>query len=307
MKIAILAPMRQELAPVVQAFSLQRTTVGDTVVQTGHPRRHPDRRHHNRYRHRGCPPAAEQLFDDRAPRPRHGRGHRRRRRPDGGDRATWSSPAPSWTRPSGTEYRPTHLGNPAPTARGKIVTSDDFLIDRGMLDDLIADDVVALDMETSVVAEVCVGRGCDWSVIRAISDMATDHPDDAVLGLANPDGSANGAAVAKFLLTKPWRIPSLAKLQQRLEDRRGGGRARRGPRLRAHHVGAARSAPGRAGRAGGPAVRPAGAGARTPRTTRRPETGRGPRSPNALPATGRRPRSAGRTRRARSRGRAGTP
>ena len=44
--------------------------------------------------------------------------------------------------------------------------------------------------------------------------MATDHPDDAVLSLAKPDGSPNGPAIAKFILTKPWRIPMLAKLQQ---------------------------------------------------------------------------------------------
>jgi adenosylhomocysteine nucleosidase len=74
--------------------------------------------------------------------------------------------------------------------------------------------VIGLDMETAAVAAVCEARGCSWSVIRAISDMATDHPDDSVLNLAKPDGSANGPAVAKFLLTKPWRIPHLARLQR---------------------------------------------------------------------------------------------
>ena len=113
---------------------------------------------------------------------------------------------------TGTEYRPTHLG--APTARGTIVTSDDFLVEPGMVEELTAAGVIALDMETSAVAAVCESRGCAWSVIRAISDMATDHPDDSVLGLAKPDGSANGPAVAKFLLTKPWRIPHLARLQR---------------------------------------------------------------------------------------------
>ena len=69
-------------------------------------------------------------------------------------------------------------------------------------------------------------------MIRAISDMATDHPDDSVLGLAKPDGSANGPAVAKFLLTKPWRIPHLARLQRDSKIAATGGRGRGRPRLR---------------------------------------------------------------------------
>lgn len=212
MKIAILAPMRSELAPVVQAFSLQRATEGDTKLSTGILGDTEIVATTTGIGTAGARAASERVLETR---------------PDhvmvvgiaGGVGPTVKIgdlifPSVVVDKSTGTEYRPSHLGSPAPEARGKIVTSDDFLIDRGTLDELIADDVIALDMETSAVAEVCVARGTDWSVIRAISDMATDHPDDAVLGLANPDGTANGAAVAKFLLTKPWRIPSLAKLQR---------------------------------------------------------------------------------------------
>jgi adenosylhomocysteine nucleosidase len=111
-----------------------------------------------------------------------------------------------------TEYRPVHLGSP--TARGTIVSSDDFTIEPVAVQRLVDRGVVAVDMETGAVAAVCTERGCAWSVIRSISDMATDHPDDAVLGLAKPDGSPDARAAAKFLLTHPGRIPKLVKLAQ---------------------------------------------------------------------------------------------
>jgi adenosylhomocysteine nucleosidase len=109
-----------------------------------------------------------------------------------------------------TEYRPDHLGSP--DASGTIVSSDDFTIEPAAVQRLVEQGVVALDMETGAVAAVCTERGCAWSVIRSISDMATDHPDDAVLGLAKPDGSPDAGAAAKFLLTHPGRIPKLVRL-----------------------------------------------------------------------------------------------
>jgi adenosylhomocysteine nucleosidase len=109
-----------------------------------------------------------------------------------------------------TEYHPSHLGSPS--ARGTIVSSDDFTIEPAAVQRLVDRGVVAVDMETGAVAAVCTERGCTWSVIRSISDMAGDHPDDAVLGLAKPDGSPDARAAVKFLLTHPGRIPKLVKL-----------------------------------------------------------------------------------------------
>jgi hypothetical protein len=57
-------------------------------------------------------------------------------------------------------------------------------------------------METSAVAAVC-GRGCAWSAVRVISDLVTDHPDAAVLGLANADGSPNTVAALRFMASHP--------------------------------------------------------------------------------------------------------
>lgn len=97
-------------------------------------------------------------------------------------------------------------------ARGTLATSDEFLVDPATLEHLARDGVIALDMETSAVAAVCEARGTPWSVVRAISDRTDDHPDDAVLGLAKPDGSPNLPAAARFVLAHPWRVPQLARL-----------------------------------------------------------------------------------------------
>jgi adenosylhomocysteine nucleosidase len=211
MKIAILAPMRQELAPVVQAFALEAATVGGTAMQTGRIGETESFATTTGIGTAGARTATGQLLDA-AP-----VDHVMVVGIAGGVGPTVKIGDLVYAdlvidRSTGAEYRPAHLG--APAARGTIVTSDDFLVEPGMVDELTAAGVIALDMETSAVAAVCVERGCAWSVIRAISDMATDHPDDSVLGLAKPDGSANGPAVAKFLLTKPWRIPHLARLQR---------------------------------------------------------------------------------------------
>ena len=73
--------------------------------------------------------------------------------------------------------------------------------------------VIAIDMETAAIAAVCERRRCPWSVFRAISDRADDGSTDAgVLGLAGPDGSPKLAALGRFVLIRPWRVPQLARL-----------------------------------------------------------------------------------------------
>jgi adenosylhomocysteine nucleosidase len=113
---------------------------------------------------------------------------------------------------TGREYVPPEpLGGTA--VAGKIRTGDDFLTDPDALARLAADGVVAVDMETSAVAAVCEERGVRWTAFRAISDMAGWAGfDESVLHLNNADGTPNPGAIAKFLVTKPWRIPLLARL-----------------------------------------------------------------------------------------------
>ena len=73
-------------------------------------------------------------------------------------------------------------------------------------------------METAAVAAACERAGRPWSVFRAISDHTSDGTiDQAVFSMTGPDGEAKPAAVARFLLTQPWRIPQLARLARGLK------------------------------------------------------------------------------------------
>jgi nucleoside phosphorylase len=105
---------------------------------------------------------------------------------------------------------PVGLGN---IAHGKLLTTDELLLDPAPLADLRADGVVALDMETAAVAKVCDDRGVPWSVVRAISDRAGDGTVDAeIVGLSHPDGRPNFSAVARYLVRHPGALPRLVRL-----------------------------------------------------------------------------------------------
>jgi adenosylhomocysteine nucleosidase len=109
------------------------------------------------------------------------------------------------------EYHPSPFGDMAPG--GKVWTSDELLTEIDVVARLVEQGVVALDMETAAVAAVCEEHHCPWSVFRGISDRAGDElVDQAVFGLARPDGSANIPALARYLLPKPWRVRRLARL-----------------------------------------------------------------------------------------------
>jgi adenosylhomocysteine nucleosidase len=110
---------------------------------------------------------------------------------------------------TGKGYQPAPIDAPAP--RGTIVTSDDFIIDPARLDQLIADGVVAVDMETGSVAAACAARGVPWSTVRAISDRAEDG-DAEMPGLAHSDGTPNAGAILKYFVRHPGRVPYMLKV-----------------------------------------------------------------------------------------------
>ena len=110
---------------------------------------------------------------------------------------------------TGAEHRPEPLGEGA--AHGKMWTTDLLITDPDVIGGLRARGVVSLDMETAAIAEACELR--PWSVFRVISDRAGDGSvDEEVFHLSNQDGTTNPAAVARYVLTHPARIPQMAKL-----------------------------------------------------------------------------------------------
>ena len=112
---------------------------------------------------------------------------------------------------TGVVHHPTLIG--VGPARGTLATSDALVVDRDALARLAAQGVVAIDMETAAIAAVCERRGVAWSVFRAISDRAGEGPLDAeILRLAGSEGRPAPLAVARFLLTRPWRVPALVRL-----------------------------------------------------------------------------------------------
>ena len=127
------------------------------------------------------------------------------------------------------EFQPTNLTDIEP--RGSLLSGDEYLHEPDVLAELIAQGVVAVDMETAAVAEVCEARGVPWSVFRAISDRASDAGlvGDAILTMVKPDGSVNVPAAARFLITKPHRIPHLVRMgrgSQAAADNDGAGGSR---------------------------------------------------------------------------------
>jgi adenosylhomocysteine nucleosidase len=112
---------------------------------------------------------------------------------------------------NGEVHRPTPL--PVGSPYGKLCTTDELIVDRARHAALRSDGVLALDMETAAVAKVCADRGIPWSVVRAISDRASDGTvDEEIFGLTRADGRPNWPAVGRYLVRHPDGLPRLLHL-----------------------------------------------------------------------------------------------
>lgn len=112
---------------------------------------------------------------------------------------------------SGPRFRATAMAGRGPT--GVLHTSDGLVQDAGVLAELAARGVVALDMETAAVARTCEQRGVPWSCFRALSDLAGDeHLSPEVASLTRPDGTADLDAVRRLLAADPTRAAALDRL-----------------------------------------------------------------------------------------------
>jgi adenosylhomocysteine nucleosidase len=114
---------------------------------------------------------------------------------------------------TGDRFRATPVGDLAP--KGVIRTADgaDYGLDDADVARLRDQGFTALDMETAAVARVCARHGIPWLAFRAISDMAADPSlGPVVMTLVNPDGSPRAWAGIRFLLGHPRRIPRFVRL-----------------------------------------------------------------------------------------------
>jgi nucleoside phosphorylase len=99
--------------------------------------------------------------------------------------------------------------------RGKLITTETVSLDVELSRRFFADGCLAVDMESSAVAEECEPRGVAWSVYRCIGDRYFDGLLDArLVALTNPDGSANLAAVEKLLAAEPQVATNLEQLSR---------------------------------------------------------------------------------------------
>jgi len=112
---------------------------------------------------------------------------------------------------SGASYRHTPPGD-APQA-GKLVTTEEVMLDRELSRRFLEDGCLGVDMESSAVAEVCEAHGCPWSVYRCIGDRSFDGLlDERIVALTNPDGSGDRAAIERLIASEPELAVKLERL-----------------------------------------------------------------------------------------------
>ncbi len=213
-RVAILAPMRSELQPLVRRLGLRRPRAGQGGLWSGAVGRIEIVASLTGVGTRAAKRTAEWILDSA------GADYLVVVGVAGGIGPTVAIgdlvvPALVLDLGSGATFEPQALGGHI--ARGTLATSDELLSDPERAARLERQGVIAIDMETAAVAAACERRGCPWSVFRAVSDRADDgSTDPAIFGLAGPDGGPNLSALARFVVTKPGRIPQLARLARGL-------------------------------------------------------------------------------------------
>jgi adenosylhomocysteine nucleosidase len=112
---------------------------------------------------------------------------------------------------TGATYRHTPPGG-APMA-GKLITTEQATFDVSVSQQYFDDGCVAVDMESSAVAEVCEAYGCPWSVYRCIGDRYFDGLiDERVFKATNADGSGDMAAIGRLIAAEPELAAKLEQL-----------------------------------------------------------------------------------------------
>lgn len=114
---------------------------------------------------------------------------------------------------SGERYRATPFGDVTVAGVIRMGDGSDYSFDDADVEQMVADGHTALDMETAAIAQECDRRGVPWLAFRVISDMAGNAslgPD--VMTLVKEDGSPKVWASIRYLLTHPHRIPLMVRV-----------------------------------------------------------------------------------------------
>jgi adenosylhomocysteine nucleosidase len=114
---------------------------------------------------------------------------------------------------SGTCYRHDPPGDSPQT--GKLMTMEAVTLDSALSKRFFEDGCIAVDMETSAVAEVCEAHQCPWSVYRCIGDRHFDGLlDQRIVAATNPDGSGNSAEIERLVASDPDLLAKLTQLSR---------------------------------------------------------------------------------------------
>ena len=126
------------------------------------------------------------------------------------------SPETVVRRATGRATTPTVLGGTV--AKGTLSCGDDLITDPKTLAEMGQRGIIAVDMETAAIGEVCEDAGVAWSVYRSISDFAGEGlVDEALLTMMTPDGTSEADSVARFLEQYPERKQALERLAHDME------------------------------------------------------------------------------------------
>jgi len=98
-------------------------------------------------------------------------------------------------------------------AAGTLATVDELILDVDRLAGLVERGIIALDMETAAVAEVCEAKAVAWSAFRVVSDRPHDGLlDEGVMSMLRADGSTDPWAALRYAVAHPARVPALVRL-----------------------------------------------------------------------------------------------
>jgi uridine phosphorylase len=112
---------------------------------------------------------------------------------------------------SGASYRHSPPGDMPRT--GTLMTTEGATLDHEASRRFFARGCIAVDMESSAVAEVCEAHGCSWSVYRCIGDRYFDGLlDPRIVAATNPDGSGNMTEITRLIEAEPELATKLERL-----------------------------------------------------------------------------------------------